>query len=61
MRKARAIALLLVISVPALAGDVNVPGKQDPPPCSQNCSNPVSTTETVKFVILELMLTLIKK
>lgn len=47
-RSVFSIALLIVLAVPVLAGDVQVPGKTDPPPppppCTENCTNSATTT-----------------
>jgi hypothetical protein len=40
MKRFLPIALCVsMLAAPALAGDVNMPGKTDPPPCSANCSS----------------------
>lgn len=43
-RYALAAVLLLALSVPGLAGEIQIPGKSEPPPpppppCTENCTN----------------------
>lgn len=65
MRTFYSLALVVCLSaVPVLAGDVNTPGKSDPPPCTQNCITSTTTEPTVtdemRQIALELIVALIK-
>jgi hypothetical protein len=47
MRKLPALILVLCLfAAPALAGDVNTPGKTPPPPPCETCSTESSTAST---------------
>lgn len=63
MRKSLAASLFVVLlSVPALAGDVNSPPAPAPPPCTENCTaSSTSTAGVLEAVVLELLLILIRK
>lgn len=63
MRKSLAASLLVVLlSVPAFAGDVNSPPAPAPPPCTENCTTgSASTAGTLEAVVLALLLILIRK
>lgn len=60
-------SLILVVclsAVPVMAGDVNTPGKSEPPPCTQNCVTTTTSptiTYGVRQIALELILTLVKR
>lgn len=62
----RVLALIAVLSCPTLAGEVNTPGKTEPPPCT-NCATPapdtepVGITEAIKLLVVEIALIIIKK
>lgn len=63
MRKLNALLLTVCLSAPVLAGEVDTPGKTDPPPCTTNCpTNTTSTTVTIEeelaLALLKLMLTI---
>lgn len=63
MRKI-AISLLMTacLCAPVLAGDVNSPGKTDPP-CTQNCATTSTTStayESVRQIALDLILIIVK-
>lgn len=65
MRKTFSLVLVAcLLAVPALAGEVNTPGKSDPPPCTQNCITSTTTEPTVtdemRQIALELIVALIK-
>lgn len=68
MKRLFPIILTLIMSAPVLAGDVSVPGKQDPPPpppCTENCTS--STTAiledlvSIEDLLLELLILAIVK
>lgn len=58
----RIFALTLVVFVlacPVFAGDVDSPGKQEPP-CTQNCVAPAPTPVPVSAQVVLMLLSLIK-
>lgn len=55
MKRLFALSLmLLVLSVPVLAGDTDSPGKNPPPPCTQNCGSALTLTQRVVLLLLGL-------
>jgi len=64
MRKLSALLLIVCLFAPVLAGEVNTPGKTDPPPCTENCptntatSTAITTEEEIALALLELALTI---
>jgi len=57
MKRLLALSLLAVsLSAPARAGDIPFPGKQDPPPCTENCTAP---TIEIPIIVIDLALMLI--
>lgn len=59
MKRLLAVSLLaLSLSTSVLAGDIPFPGKE-PPPCTQNCSEPTTSPEPIPAFIIGVALTLI--
>ena len=48
-RRVLTTLLLAVLAVPVFGGDIQVPGKTDPPPpppaCTENCTNSATTAD----------------
>lgn len=66
MRRTLAISLLaLSLCSTVFAGEVPFPGKQDPPPCTQNCTSsttqpePMPESGTLTKGLIEIVLGLI--
>lgn len=62
MRKTlSAAALVLLISLTVMAGDVQMPPKAPPPPpCSENCGNSATAASTTLFTVIQTVLALIR-
>lgn len=60
MRKATCSLLIIAcLFAPVLGGDVNSPGKTDPPPCTENCltaSATPTTLESMRQIALKLII-----
>ena len=52
-----ALVIVCALVVPAIAGDTQLPGKQDPP-CTQNCATATST-DPITGLFIEVVLSLI--
>lgn len=68
MRNLLAPALVVCLfAAPVMAGDVNTPGKTEPPPCTTNCSATTtetpttSSTDTLTYLLLQLALSLVAR
>lgn len=60
MRRLISLATLVVLlSVPVLAGDTNSPGKTDPPPCTSSCTTGTTATTDPATTLSEELLLLI--
>jgi len=56
MRRLLPLALIVFLfAVPVLAGDVSVPGKTEPPPCTTNCTTSTTSSPTVTNVLLTIL------
>lgn len=51
------LALVCLLSAPAIAGDTTGPGKDTPPTCTSNCTT--SITSSVNGVVLQTVITLL--
>lgn len=51
--------LVLLLTVPVIAGEIGTPGKTEPPPCTQNCSASTQAASPVTTALTQFLITLI--